>query len=558
MVMINKVEPKIFTRMKNIKNIYKLLIVVAVGFMGMFTSCKEEADLQLPYLFRPINFNVELNKTVATVSWAAVDSAVSYTFQISQDSLFNSTIVDTTLTQLSYVKELAGETKFFARIRANANDATKSSKFNSKLSFKTPAENIFLGYGTNTNVGKLYSAYMTDVNSLTVKWKPGSNATHFILVSADLSKKDSVIISSAEALAGVKVIPALSNSIWTAKIYNKKILRGTTTGTVEGDIVLSSGADLPLAISNATSGQIILLAPGVVYPMGTATVRFGKNVKVRGLSATNRSVLCMATGASTTGTSSMLGFADASTINFVKFENVDFTGYADNNVNAVKIGYLFNNNLLTNVKTLSFDNCNLHNFGNTPMRVQGGKNQIVDTLSFNGCVINDIGFASTYAIVNSNSADFVNTIRFNNCTVYNFKGSLVSRTTQTLNSISITNCTFNQGMQDPSSVRFFIDTNTATFTGSGITIKNCVFGSSGGTLGGAGIRTTGTLAITGSYYTSDYVDQTLVATVSYSRKSLMTSYAKPSTELWSNPTTGNFSFKDATFVGKGVVGDLRW
>ena len=530
------------------------LVVILVA-----TSCdklsEEVTNISFDRLFRPIKFNVTNIKTQETFTWAAVDSAVSYTLQVSLDSLdYSVPVLDTTLTTLTYSQEFAGSTKFFARIRANSNAIVKDSKFNSTLAFKTPSENLFEGFGTKNNTGNIYSAYMNNAYSLDIRWSPGANVTHLILTSGD--KKDSVLITGVEAAAGVKIVSSLSNSKWAVRLFNNKVLRGITTGTVEGDVVLSSGGDLPLALANAVDGQVILLPVGATFPMGISTYRLGKNIKVRGLSTTNRPVICPSTGSSTTA--SVFGFVDASIVNYVKFENVDFTGYSGNNVAGTKVGYLFNNNTNTTVKSLSFVNCSLHNFGNTPMRVQGSKNQVIDTLAFNGCVINDIGFASTYAIVNSNSADFINTINFSNCTVSNFKGSLVSRTTQTLNSINITNCTFNQGMLDPSTVRFFIDTNSATFTGSGITIKNCIFGSSGGTLGAAGIRTTSAISISGSYYTTDYVDQTLVSVVDYSKKSLMTSYTKLSTELWNSPTTGDFTFKDFTFKGKGVAGDLRW
>ena len=549
------------TGMKKIVNISILACLISFFFIGSFTSCKDEADLVLPRLFRPIGFNVSTNKTVATFSWAAVDSAVSYSLKVSNDSLnFNKLVIDTTLTSLSYVQELAGSTKFFARIYANAKDTTKNSRFNT-LSFKTPAENIFSGYGTNTNTGKLYSAYMTDIKTLNVKWTPGAKVTNLTITSADGATSNSLVISSSEDAAGEKTISSLANSNWTIKIYNNAILRGTTTGLVEGDVVLKSGDDLPTAITNAIAGQVILLPAGAVFPMGTTTYRLGKSVKVRGLSFTNRPVICPSTGAS--ATASPLGFVDASTIDYVRFENIDFTGYCANNTAGIKAGYLINNNTFAKVKSLSFTNCNLHNFGNTPMRVQGNKNQVVDTLSFNGCVINDIGFASTYAIVNSNSADFINTINFNNCTVYNFRGSLVSRTTQTLNSINVTNCTFNQGMQEAgTSVRFFIDTNNAAFTGSGINIKNCIIGSSGTMAGGIRFTSTiGKLLLANSYFTNDYKELAAYNGVDYSTtliKGRLTAYSGASTALWNNPVTGDFSFKDATFVGKGVAGDLRW
>ena len=544
-------------------------VVLAVG---AFTSCKDNIDLlSLPRLFRPVNFSASVNKTIATISWAAVDSATSYTLQISTDSLFGTKLIDTTTTKISYIKELAGETKFFARIRSNASDTTKNSKFNNKFSdgtysFKTPKENIFLGYGTNNNTGALTSAYMTDVNTLDVKWTPGANVTHLILLSADGSKKDSVLISGAESAAGEKIVAGLVNSTWSVKIYNKTINRGTTSGVVEGDIILAAGGDLVGALNNATAGQVIVLAKGAVFSIGTKTYAFSKNVKVRGLSVSNRPVICMTSGATTT--SGAFGFVDGSVMNYVRFENIDFTGYCDNASTNTKIGYLFNNSVLTHVGSLSFKNCNLHNYGNTPMRLQGSKAQAIDTLSFNGCVINEVGYASTYAVVNTNTNDNFGNIYFSNCTVYNFKNGFIVRQataalTVSMGDVNLTNCTINQGIQDPATVRFLMDLNFVKITG-GIQVKNCILGLTGSTVGASGIRSTvliPSISNTGSYYTSDYFDDTLVGTapaMSYSIKTAMTSYSGASTSLWNTPTSGDFTLKDASFKGKGVAGDLRW
>lgn len=535
--------------MKKIKYISKLAIIAATCFVGLFSSCKDnEADLILPRLFRPVNFNVELNKTEATFSWAVVDSAVSYTLQVSTDSIeFSNPIIDTTITEKTFVYEFAGKTQFFARLRANAATETKNSKFN-VLPFKTPAENLFEGY----------VSAMSGWQAMSIKWRPGANVTDLILKDANGSTQ-TINIQSANIATGEVEVTSIPSSTYKVEIYNGSILRGSVNVIVEGDVYVVAGQDLPTAINNATDGQVIVLAPGITFPMGGGTYRFTKNVKVRGANPGNLPVLCMTAGSPTT-TSSMFGFADASIIGSVKFENIDFTGYCDNNSASTKIGYLFNNNLLTTVGSLQFNNCKLHNFGNTPMRVQAAKNQVIDTLIFNKCTIYDIGFSSTYAIVNSNSADFINNITFKNCTVYNFKGSLVLRQNQSFSSINISNCTINQGMQDGASTRFLIDANNATVSGSGITISNCVFGKTSSTAekGAAGIRTTGNLSITGSYYTSDFVDETMVGAVSYSQKGKMTAYSGASTDLWTDPVNGNFTLKATNFAGKGLAGDLRW
>lgn len=547
----------------NIKIKHKLLgIIVVLTVMACFTGCKDGVDLELPYLFRPINLNVEMNKTVATISWAPVEDAVSYTLQLSTDSVdYDANIVvDTTLTDLSFVKELGGETYYYVRLYANAEDSGKNSKYN-QLTFRTPAENIFTGYGTNINTGKVYSAYMTDVHTLTVKWTPGANVTHLIMTSADESTRDSLLISSSEAAAGVKVIGSLANSNWYIKIYNNKIQRGKTYGLVEGDIVLQSGDDLLSAMTSAVSGNVILLAGGATFPIGGSAFNFSQNIKIRSASVTDKSVVCMTAGTPTT-TSNMFGIAASSVIDSLIFENIDFTGYCDNSSTQTKIGYLFSNKVMCNVTDVKFKNCVIRNFGNTPMRVSGGSNQVIENLVFNGCIINDIGYSSTYAIVNSNSADLINNITFSNSTIYNFKGSLVLRTGQTLTSVNVTNCTINQATQDPGSARYMFDLKDAVFsTNKGLTIRNTIFGSSGGALGANGIRyVSGTaISISGSYFTADYVDDPIPAgATSTSIKSLLTSYSGNSTNLWNDPAKGDFSLIDPAFAGKGLAGDLRW
>ncbi|HET7733724.1 MAG TPA: hypothetical protein VFK73_07780, partial [Paludibacter sp.] len=115
------------------------------------------------------------------------------------------------------------------------------------------------------------------------------------------------------------------------------------------------------------------------------------------------------------------------------------------------------------------------------------------------------------------------------------------------------------------------DANGTTVT-NGISIKNCIFGSSGGALGANGVRksTATGLTVTGSYFTSDYVDDPVTVVTSYSIKSLMTAYSGKSTDLWTDPATvstpdktdylpgGNFTLKATSFAGKGTAGDLRW
>ncbi len=541
--------------MKRIKkNISFVAILTFIGVLGFLNSCTEELNLQsLPYLFRPINFTATMNSTMVTLSWAKVDSAASYTLEVAPDSVnFVIPAFRVTTTDLSYTKELAGDVTFYARVRANAADSTKNSKFNATLTFKTPKENIFSGFGIKNNTGNTYNAYMTAANTLDIKWKPGANATHLTLSGTVYP------ISSVEAIAGEKVISGLTNSIWNIAIFNGTIQRGVTTGLVEGDVILHSGDNLQTALSTATSGQVILLDGNASFTMGTGSMIINTNIKLRGLSTTNRPVVSLSTGALSTAVMFTLG---TSPISNIRMENIDFTGYPDNNISNTKIQYMFNNGTASSVSNLSFTNCILRNFANTTFRLKNGVSQKIDTLSINGCIINDIGLSATYSIVNSNTNDLFNNVIFSNSTIYNFKNSLVSRTGFTMSSVNIINCNINQGMQDPALARYLLDLNTTVFSGTGVTVKNSVFGSSGATIGANGMRYTAgtTISITGSYYTTDYVDDPIpVGLTSTSIKSKMTAYSGLSTALWNNPLSGDFTFKDTNFAGKGTAGDLRW
>jgi len=561
--------------MKKLKNIS---LMAFVGFLFMlgttFSSCVDEMSLKnLPYIFRPINFTATMNSTLVTFNWAKVDSAVSYTLQVGTDSAnFVKPVFSVTTTNLFYVKELAGNTTFYARIRANDADSTKSSQFNNTLTFKTPKENIFLGYGTKNNTGNTYSAYMNAANTLDIKWKPAANVTHLILTSADGGTRDSVAISTTEATAGEKIVPALTNSNWTVSVYNGTILRGTVNGLVEGDIVLTAGGDLVSTLNNASAGQVIILSGTTPYTLGGAEYKFSKNIKIRSTSVSSRSIICLTTGATAvpSSTSNLMSVVASSAIDSLVFENIDFTGYCDNNPASTKIGYLFSNKTACTVNNIKFTNCNIHNLGNTPFRLSGGTaatpttSQRISNLIFNGCIINETGFSSGYGIVNiSKSFDYIDNITIANSTLYNFSYpviSIVQSAVTGMNSVTIQNCNFNQTTQNIGATRVLFNFDYMNIS-NGISIKNCIFGSSGSM--SAGLKATNSntpiaTTITGCYFTSDYIDETLVGGIIYSMKSSMTAYPSASTSLWTDPINGNFSLKDTNFTGKGSAGDLRW
>jgi hypothetical protein len=521
---------------------------LVLSFLSIFVSCKEDEVIQteLPYLFRPIDFKVETSKTKATISWAKVDSAVSYTIQISQDSLeFTDIIITETITESPYIVELAGDTRYSVRIKANAGDPAKDSKYNDKLTFKTPPENLFESY---------YSA-MNEQNSAEIKWLPNQAVTQLVFKTSGAS--DLIYtITAEEKLAGKKSCTNLPNATYNVELYNGQFLRGTNTVVIEGDYFLNKGDNLLTVLGSITGSAVVVLKPGV-YSLGATEYQITNSIKIKGLFRDSTVTLCM-DGASSSG--KMFNINTTSRLDFIRFENIEFSGYNGGGTSGTKYAYLINQSAACEVGEFSFSNCTIRNLGNTPFRLQNATGtKKIENLIFNGCTIFDIGYASVYAIVNSNVVTgIVDNIKFTNSTIYNYAGSLIVHTSIGSNSVLVENCTFNEITTSGTgtSIRYIIDYNAQTVA-AGISIRNCIFGSSPRPYN-AGIRASAgtTSTISGSYFTTDYNDNN--GATPYSIIGSLTAYPGASDALFEAPLTGNFKIKDAGFAGKKTAGALKW
>jgi hypothetical protein len=532
----------------NAKKIF--FIISSILSLAYITSCKKDevSQTQLPYLFRPAGFSAEINKASATLKWNPVDSAISYVIQISQDSLqFQNIVSSDTLTICSFTKELAGSTQYSARVQAIARNPEKSSKFNQTLTFKTDAENLFGGY----------TSYMADQGVLSIAWLPASNVTK-LLFRTNGKQDTEMTISDAEKLAGQKTCTGLTNATYTVLLYNGIFLRGSVQVTVEGDVWVIKGNDLAAALNGITKDSaVVVIKPGT-YSIGGSVYNITKNIKIRGLSKDTLPIICM-TGASSTA--KMLEINTTSRINFVRFENIEFSGYLDGGTSGTKIGYLFNQSNSLNIGDLSFKNCIMRNIGNSPIRLQTTALKTIDNLIVDNCRIFDIGYSSVYAVVNLNAvgSSYINNISFTNSTIYNFAGSLILHNSSNSNSVLIQNCTFNEITTSGtgSTIRYFIDYTASYSVSNGVTIQNCIFGSTPRPYT-EGVRANNTQKqIIGSYCTSDFKDNN-AATGSASIMASLSAYSGLSTDLFVAPLSGNFNFKDLTFVGKPSAGDPRW
>lgn len=532
------------------RNLIYIIPLIFLFVSLTITSCKKEDDIvdsELPRLFRPTGINMQVNKNKLQLSWYQVDGATAYVVQISNDSLkFENIIISDTVSTNSYTVELGGDMVFSVRVKAITSG--KESEFKVCGIVKTPPENIFIES----------KSFLFDQGTYLVTWTKNSNVTHLVVKTHD-TEVQKVELSEDDVLKAFKIISGLANGFYTVEAYNGIFKRGAINIKVDGDYFVSPGDNLANIISSANNGALIYIKPGN-YNVGSSALAINNSITLKGLFADTLPVLYMDDAAS--ATANMLNIATTSKISKIIFENIDFMGYTMNDtVAGHKIGYLFNQDTSCDVDTIIFNNCKIHNLGNTPFRLKESPTKTIGLLSFNNCIIYDIGYSSTYALVNNNVASIINNIEFKNSTVYNFTGSIILHNSNNSKSITIENCTFNEISTSGTgtTIRYIIDYGTNYTVDNGIIIKNCIFGKTPRDYTG-GIRTKDELnivTVNNSYYTADYNDA-VNAVTTYSIKGIVTKYSGNSTDLWVNPTKGIFNFKDLSFPGKSSCGDPRW
>lgn len=539
-------DTKSIVTMKNILK-YSTLITGLIILL-ILNSCKDVDpvidELSYDRAFTPIGLEAEIsNVTTVTLTWDAVKDVDHYVVKIYLGTDFNeANLMDSTdVTETSRVYLLpAGDTQFAAKVKSVSSiEGTADSKWSS-IEFKSGKENLFTGY----------KIVMTGLGSLKISWTPGKEVTK--LNFNNHGEDQTYNITAQEAVAGTKDITGLSNGLNEISILNGTFIRGTQNYVLEGDVLLESGSDLIATIDALPAGGVIILRNGGSYGfVGNYTAT--KSFKIKGLHTDDLPVIYNITTATVYH---MFNIGSGlTTSDSLVFENLNISGYNDNSPSGVKLRGMFDQQLITcNIGSVKYYNCVIRNFDRHILRLRGDFAQVINLIEMDNCVMYDYSYGTNvYGVINSSTTlGTINNIKITNSTVYHAKGAVINYQNGTAcQSIIISNCTINDVCQD-TSPRYIVDMNNNTAAGS-INISNCIIGSTGTAC--PGIRPNSmTLSITGSYYTSDFVDDGLTYTI----KPKMTSYSGASTALWTDPTNGVFTFLDAGFVGKTNTGDPRW
>lgn len=531
---------------------YKIIKALAPALLLTLgvVSCKKDNDsenYELVRNFMPGDVSVTAGDTIAILSWRAslytAGKDVSYTLDLSKDSLFQGTPDYSITTKSTSItvndRQLAVKQKYFARLKANAVDNSEESKW-VYSSGMTPlrGEQVFL---------PVLDGEVTE-SKVTLRWRLVHPISKITLTTAAGTKTD-VTVDATESAAGKKTITGLSpKTKYTAAIFSGAAQKGDYTFTTFSDIPTGAGVvmvqatdDLAAMIAAATTNTTFVLLQGTKYGTATTiTLPANISISIWGQSGPNRPILAFN------------GFTLPTTGGAFKFENLDFTGYPDAIPQPTKRNYIFNQSAPSVTPEISFENCIIRNLTNTPIRLQTITTIVIDKFSVNNCILYDIGqnnSTGTYAFVHNQVASKINNIYLTNNTFYNIGYGLVLNASSPAGTVQIDNNTFYNVTGDG---RYMIDFNAQPV--ANFTFQNNILGKTLSPAGtGRGIRSTVSAPSLGNntYKTKDAIFASNPFTG-------LIDYPKSSTDLFTDPATGNMLVKDLTFPGRSTSGDPRW
>jgi len=511
-----------------------------------FSACKdgmmdEITKLEVDRAFSPVGLTaVVVNKTGIKLSWNAVPNAKTYTIEVFANTDFSGTpvklIKDITPLQIPYtVTALAGNTQYAIRVKG-VGEGIEDSKYVTAL-VKTDPEQIF----QDIAAGKLTAT------SVTLNWPAGEAVTNITLTPGAISRA----LTPAEIAAGeVTFTGLLPKTTYTSTLLFNTATRGTKVFTTTAQIptgadvvIVKATDDLAAMIQAATTSTRFVVLEGSKYNSDLAfTLPAGIDISIIGEVAAVKPIISF--------TQIILPLTGGK----LHFENVDLTAYANGvETPGTRRSYIINQSTASNFDEVSFENCNIRNFVNSPMRIQGANAITLNKFIVNNCLIDNISIpdagAGAYAFINTNvSTGKINNITLTNNTFSNLGFGLILHSAAPSQSVTIENNTFYNVVTD---TRYLIDYNAQTITG-GFSFKNNIVAKTFAPLNTArGIRSVTVPTVSNSYQTSDVV-------FASNPIPSITAYTGASTALFTDPANKNFKIKDDGFVGKATAGDPRW
>ena len=527
------------------------------------TSCTEgndwEVDASTSRLFSVSSISVpDRTATTAEVKWSSTPNTEYYIVEISRTAFDNDTPLgsnnsfvfgeDKSITQSPFTATgLDSDSEYYVRVKAMSSLYAESrwsyltESNSSELStFKTKAEQVA---NEMTNANRTSS-------SLTFTWNTAEAGTR--LTRIELLKGSEVVAShnltSDEISAGSYTFSGLTpNTVYSANLYNNDVRRGYWNNVatfpeapaadvieyLTTDDVVSAEYLATLAEAHPAASSFTLALPGdATFTIEEKLViPDGMSINFFGLPGENKTKLIL------------LSTVDyAYKHDYINFQNLEIDGTGTS-------GYVMNQSDTATVNRITFDDCIIRGFKTTFFRMQkGDKLKTVNHLTLNNCVFSNLGSGYYFIHIDADSGKLgvLNNLTITKCTFNNIcatgKGFILSNKTNMTGGIRIEESTF---YKVGGNTQYFIDFNSSANPATGISIKKCLMGATGGDL--KGIRTKSTTPVIENTYATTEWSQTANA-VTY------TSFSGTAADLFVDPANGDFTVKDASIV----AGDPRW
>ncbi len=541
----------------NIKHILRNSVVLMAGAMAL-TACDTEQDWDVDSsydrLFGTTDLSLTIYDTKVAVSFSKTQGAESYQFEVSTDSLYlddvsSSSIVEVFTSTPDTIYNLTGETKYYLRMRSIAEGKTSSKWVYYETSsgrryFTTDAEQIF--YST--------TAADYDDTNITVNWDTSKDATSLVLYKGD-EVLQTVTLTSADLAAGTYTFTDLNpTTTYTVEIYNGDTRRGTLSITTA---VAMPSANYRVTIPDDTEyisqDMIDEYAEAAQEAAGstsnysvTIAIPAGMTVGFHGISDTDGSNTNIKLPDGMSVTFFGLSGGETPVINaekcldisgshaYVHFENVQISDGG--------CQYLINQSSACTVADLEFKDVTITDLSRSLVRLQSSDTKVISKLTLDNVYIMSQGSGAYACLYFNSSAYTVSEIEIVNSTLTNLQHSLIACSGATVNTVTITDCTFYNII---GSGRYFCDANGNS---TDVTVSNCVFGKSYTTDNSRGIRTAGTATMSNSYLSSDFTISSNAS--AFGQATVLDSDAAT---LFADPTNGDFTL--TTSLG---AGDPEW
>lgn len=509
---------------------------LALTIIAFNTSCsKKEIDYTFipDKQFTPVQGSSDEKETEVTLEWRPSLNAplgTTYTIEISTDQSFAAGAEKTFTSEGPKLvltdSDIDVRVDYYARIKANSVNNTGESTWLVSSKFRIAGEQF------------LAAAKYDDVLSdeATIKWDATKQVTH---VTVNGVKQDD--FTPSELASGTKILENLTPATaYKVIIWNNEANKGEinffTRGVPNGvRVPLNVGDDIKTIIESATSGQtLVFVLPEGSEFISTATIVIPDKVSITifGEEGPNKPTVKLNTNT---------GFTLPAESSEIKFQNLTIDGTSSQ--------YIINQSAESAINNLVFENCEIKGFSHTPIRLQQTGDKIITNLKIENCIVKNLSPSQNYAFIHTNIANgIIRNITMTNSTFYNIGLGLILNTGAAGQSLLIDNCTIYDVTKGDNNSRYLI-TYGALSSGSA-EIKNTIFAKTKDA-NASGILMGNVYSTSNNYQTSDF-------TVARGAITGITNYSKSSTDLFTDPVNGDFTFKDPDFAGKSTAGDPRW